>query len=49
LGRQDAVRRYLDDLLTRRPVIAVADIKRDLRGRDLPVTARSMTHVTPMF
>jgi hypothetical protein len=35
LGRQEAVRRYGDDLLAGRLAITVEDVKRELRGRDL--------------
>lgn len=35
LGRQEAVRRYRDDLLAGRLAITVEDIKRELRGLDL--------------
>lgn len=35
LGRKEAVRRYGDDLLAGRLKVAVEDVKRELRGRDL--------------
>ena len=35
IGRHEAVRRYRDDLLADRLVINVADVKRELRGKDL--------------
>ena len=35
LGREEAVRRYRDDLLAGRLAISVDDVKRELRGRDL--------------
>jgi hypothetical protein len=35
LGREEAVRRYRDDLLAGRLAITVADVERELRGRDL--------------
>jgi hypothetical protein len=35
LGRQEAVRRYRDDLLAGRLPITVEDVKGELRSRDL--------------
>jgi len=35
LGRAEAVRRYQEDLLGGRLVVDVADVRRELRGRDL--------------
>ena len=35
LGRQEAVRRYHDDLVAGRLAVTVEDAKRELRGRDL--------------
>ena len=35
LGRQEAVRRYHEDLLAGRLGVTVEDAKRELRGRDL--------------
>jgi hypothetical protein len=35
LGRDEAVRRYRDDLLAGRLGITIEDVKRELRGRDL--------------
>src|SRR5437764_9779191 len=35
LGRAEAVRRYHDDLLASRLAITVADVQRELRGKDL--------------
>lgn len=35
LGRAEAVRRYREDLLAGRLAISVADVARELRGRDL--------------
>jgi hypothetical protein len=35
LGRAEAVRRYRDDLLAGRLRVAVEDVRRELRGRDL--------------
>jgi Domain of unknown function (DUF4326) len=35
LGREEAVRRYRDDLLAGRLAITVEDVERELRGRDL--------------
>jgi hypothetical protein len=35
LGREEAVRRYRDDLLAGRLSITIEDVERDLRGRDL--------------
>jgi len=35
LGRAEAIRRYHDDLLAGRLEISVADVQRELRGRDL--------------
>jgi hypothetical protein len=35
LGRDEAVRRYRDDLLAGRLAITVDDVKAELRGRDL--------------
>jgi len=35
LGRAEAVRRYRDDLLAGRLTVTVADVRRELRGRDL--------------
>jgi hypothetical protein len=35
LGRQEAVRRYREDLLAGRLMIAVEDVKHELHGRDL--------------
>jgi hypothetical protein len=34
-GRDEAVRRYRDDLLAGRLAVTVEDVKRDLRGCDL--------------
>jgi hypothetical protein len=35
LGRAEAVRRYRDDLLAGRLAVAVEDVRRELRARDL--------------
>jgi hypothetical protein len=35
LGREEAVRRYRDDLLAGRLRVGVDDVQRELRGRDL--------------
>jgi hypothetical protein len=35
LGRAEAIRRYREDLLAGRLNVTVADVKRELRGRDL--------------
>jgi hypothetical protein len=35
LGRAEAVRRYRDDLLAGRLSVTVADVQRELRGRDV--------------
>ena len=35
LGREEAVRRYRDDLLAGRLLVTVEDVRRELRGRDL--------------
>jgi hypothetical protein len=35
LGREEAVRRYREDLLAGRLAITVEDVERELRGRDL--------------
>lgn len=35
LGREEAVRRYRDDLLAGRLAVTVDDVARELRGRDL--------------
>jgi uncharacterized protein DUF4326 len=35
LGRDEAVRRYRDDLLAGRLAVTVEDVQRELRGRDL--------------
>ena len=35
LGRDEAVRRYRDDLLAGRLAVTVEDVKRELRGRDV--------------
>lgn len=35
LGREEAVRRYRDDLLAGALAVTVEDVKRELRGRDL--------------
>ena len=35
LGRDEAVRRYREDLLAGRLAITVEDVRRELRGRDL--------------
>jgi hypothetical protein len=35
LGREEAVRRYRSDLLAGRLTVTVADVRRELRGRDL--------------
>jgi hypothetical protein len=35
LGRDEAVRRYRDDLLADRLAVTVDDVRRELRGRDL--------------
>jgi hypothetical protein len=35
LGREEAVRRYRDDLLAGRLAVTVDDVKRELRGKDL--------------
>jgi hypothetical protein len=35
LGREEAVRRYREDLLAGRLVITVGDVERELEGRDL--------------
>ena len=35
LGREEAVRRYRDDLLAGRLPVTVDDARRELRGRDL--------------
>ena len=35
LGREEAVRRYREDLLAGRLVVTVEDVRRELRGRDL--------------
>jgi hypothetical protein len=35
LGRQEAVRRYREDLLAGRLMISVEDVRRELRGHDL--------------
>jgi hypothetical protein len=35
IGRESAVRRYRDDLLAGRLPVTVADVKRELRGRDV--------------
>ncbi len=35
LGRAEAVRRYREDLLAGRLDVRVADVQRELRGRDL--------------
>jgi hypothetical protein len=35
LGRDEAVRRYREDLLAGRLAVTVDDVKRELRGRDL--------------
>ena len=47
LGRQEAVRRYHDDLVAGRLAVTVENAKRELRGRDLAVTAHSMNPATP--
>jgi Domain of unknown function (DUF4326) len=35
LGREEAIRRYREDLFAGRLAVTVDDVKRDLRGRDL--------------
>jgi hypothetical protein len=35
LGREEAVRRYREDLLAGRLAITVEDVERELRGRDV--------------
>jgi len=35
LGREEAVRRYRDDLLADRLAVTVEDVRQELRGRDL--------------
>jgi hypothetical protein len=35
LGRAEAVRRYREDLFAGRLAVTVADVRRELRGRDL--------------
>ena len=40
LGRDEAIRRYREDLLAGRLVVTVEDVKRELRGRDLACYCR---------
>jgi hypothetical protein len=40
LGRDEAVRRYRDDLLAGRLGVSVDDVRRELRGRDLACWCR---------
>ena len=40
LGREEAVRRYRDDLVAGRLPVTVEDVRRELRGRDLACYCR---------